>query len=81
MYITKARVDAKFSSNRDLSALLRAMREIAEAAPTAGIRQGGEKHQKPATSGPFLERRPSRVCTLQVGRRSWIRYSEKNMAK
>jgi hypothetical protein len=43
---------AKVSSNKNLSALLRAMREIAEAAPTAGIRQIGERHQKPAASGP-----------------------------
>jgi len=30
MYITKARVDAEASSNRDLSTLLRATREMAE---------------------------------------------------
>ncbi len=30
MYITKARVDAEVSSNRYLSALLRAIREMAE---------------------------------------------------
>lgn len=77
MYITKARVYAKVSSNRDLSALLRAIREMAETRQSRVL----NKRQKLATSGPFLERRPPRVCILQDGRRSWIRYGEKNMAK
>jgi hypothetical protein len=77
MYITKAQVYAKVSSNRNLSALLRAIREMVETRRSRVL----SKCQKLATSGPFLERRLPRVCILQGGRRSWIRYSEKNMAK
>ncbi len=77
MYITKARVDAEVSSNRNLSALLRAIREMAETRRSRVL----SRSVRGIRSRPPAEEAASRDFILQGGRRSWIRYSMKSMAK